>query len=192
MDIREHVVALNEKRARAAKQLNDHLDECHNAHPGEVMSEEERAKEQRISDEIDALEDEIRRFVAREEREKTSAELRDAADAVFGPRWSTARTRRPRRRRFPCLGALRRSRLVRVSGFMAEYANLRAQMRDQGLTGRDLRNALYTDTGSLGSAVPTTMAADAVRVHGGDHRHVRAPTTKITTPAPARTGTSRS
>ena len=53
MDIREHVVALNHNRIKAHKALNDHWDECAKAHPGQPMSEEEKATEKRINDELD-------------------------------------------------------------------------------------------------------------------------------------------
>ena len=179
MDIREHVTALNEKRARAAKQLNDHLDDCHNRHPGEVMSEEEREKETRIQDEIDGLEDEIRRFVNREEREQASAELRDAAESVFGAKAvdDHNKSQEDQFRAWALSGAPGE---FEMTG-MVEYANLRARMRDQGLRGAELRNALYTDTGSVGSAVPTTMAQTLYEYMEATISMFRAPTTKITT-----------
>lgn len=178
MDIREHVIALNEKRARAAKQLNDHLDECHNRHPGEVMSEEEREKETRIQDEIDGLEEEIRRFVAREERERESAKLREAADSVFGPAAVEEHNKRAEDgfRAWVASGA---TGDFELQGMM-QYAQLRAQMRS-GLDGKELRNALLTDTGSIGSAVPTLMASTLYEYLENTIAMFRAPTTKITT-----------
>ena len=180
MDIREHVVALNEKRARAAKQLNDHLDECHNAHPGEVMTAEEREKEERIQAEIDGLEEEIRRFVAREEREQESAKLRNAAESVFGAPAVEEHNKRAEDgfRAWVASGA---NGDFELQG-MLQYAQLRNQMR-AGMEGKELRNALLTDTGSIGSAVPTLMASTLYEYLENTIAMFRAPTTKITTSA---------
>ncbi|MEK7765834.1 MAG: hypothetical protein AAB368_06310, partial [bacterium] len=72
MDIRAHVIALNTERAKAAKALEAHVDECHNAHPGQPMSGEEKQKlesnEARVTRMADA-------FVAREPWEEAVARL---------------------------------------------------------------------------------------------------------------------
>lgn len=183
MDIRAHVVALNEKRAGLAKELNDHIDACHNAHPGEVMTGEERQKEERIQAAIDEIEAEVKRFVDREQNEREGAELRDAAEAVFGTSAVKAQDERNARTedkfRAWALNPAAEGDFV-LEGISA-YANLRNRLREQGLRGADLRNALYTDTGSIGSAVPTIMAQTLYEYMEASISMFRAPTTKITT-----------
>ena len=177
MDIRAHVQALNASRIRATKALNDHWDAV--VKTGEPQSEEDKAVEARIQAEISNLEDEIRRFVAHEERESADAEIRDAMGAVFGEDKIAAADKKAESdfRKWALNGAQGEFEL---HGF-TEYANLRARLRDQGLSGRDLRAALYTDTGSIGSAVPTTMAATLYEYMEATISMFRAPTTKITT-----------
>lgn len=175
-DIQAHVAALNAKRAKAHKELNDHFDSV--IASGRTMNEEEKVVEARILADIEGLEDEIRRFVAHEEREAASAELRDAASAVFGA---------------PAVENAQEDENARLSNWLRnggakefeikgyhEYARMREQMR-AGVVGRDLRNALLSDTGSIGSAVPTDMAASLYEYLEASVAMFRAPTTKINT-----------
>lgn len=175
-DIQAHVAALNAKRAKAHKELNDHFDAV--IASGQPMNEEEKVVEARILADIEGLEDEIRRFVAHEEREQSSAELRDAAQAVFG---APAVDKAQDDENVRLANWLRNggSKEYEVSGFQ-EYAQMRNKMR-QGLAGTDLRNALLTDTGSIGSAVPTDMAAQLYEYMENSIAMFRAPTTKIDT-----------
>lgn len=175
MDIRAHVIALNEKRVRAAKALNDHIDECHKRHPGEVMNAEERATEDRIQAEITELEAEIRRFVDRETREVESAKLREASAAVFGEQTSE--------RAAPSNAF---EKFVRGEGPSSFNVDLRDGRRvveamRAGAEGRDLRNSLLWDTGSIASAVPTDLAATLYQHMTASVALMRMPTTKIFT-----------
>jgi HK97 family phage major capsid protein len=177
MDIRAHVVALNEKRAAASKTLNDHLDDCHARHPGEAMTAEERQTEDRILAEIDGLEDEIRRFVAREEREQRSAELRDASAAVFGEaRVEKAEQSDADRLRAWAKGQGSKQLDIDMSAVINAHQAMAA-----GASGRDLRNSLLWDTGSVGSTVPTTLASTLYEYLEASVALFRAPTTKINT-----------
>jgi len=80
MDIRSHVIALNENRARVVEQLRGELD----ATAGRERSAEEAAKIARMDAEIDGIDAEIREFVARETREQEAAQLRTQTLSVFG------------------------------------------------------------------------------------------------------------
>ena len=72
MDIRAHVIALNEDRARVVEQLRAELD----ATAGRERSAEEAQKIARMDARIDEIDAEVREFVARETREREAATLR--------------------------------------------------------------------------------------------------------------------
>ena len=72
MDIRAHVVALNERRLNVFNQLQAKLDET----AGRERSVEENAVIERMDADIDAIDAEIRSFVARETREQEAAAIR--------------------------------------------------------------------------------------------------------------------
>lgn len=179
MDIRAHVVALNEQRAKAGKALNDHWDACLAAHPGQPMNEEEKAVEARIQADIDSIEDEIRRFVAQETREKDSAELRQEAESLFGGRQIERASNEENDRLTAWLRNGNGPKEYEVQGF-ADIARMKNLMRS-GARGADLRAALLTDTGSIGSAVPTDMAIQLYEYLENSIAMFRAPTTKIDT-----------
>lgn len=186
MEIRDHVVALNAQRLKAAKALNDHLDECYTRHPGEPLSAEERQVEDRINAEIDALEAEVRRFVDRETRESEAAKLRDASAAVFGdrPAGEAQHSALDEFGRF--VRGQSRGNARSDDGKPAFHVDLRAgrnavEAMRAGAEGRDLRNALLWDTGSVGSTVPTDLAATLYQHMTASIALMRMPTTKIFT-----------
>lgn len=80
MDIRAHVIALNENRARVVEQLRAELD----ATAGRERSAEEAQRIARMDARIDEIDAEVREFVARETREREAAELRTQTLSVFG------------------------------------------------------------------------------------------------------------
>ena len=80
MDIRAHVIALNEDRARVVEQLRAELD----ATAGRERSAEEAQRIARMDARIDEIDAEVREFVARETREREAAELRTQTLSVFG------------------------------------------------------------------------------------------------------------
>lgn len=180
MDIRAHVAALNTERARAGKALNDHWDACLAAHPGQPMTEEEKATEARIQADIDRLEDEIRRFVAQETREADSARLREEAEAIFGGRQVEQANNDANQQ---LANWLRNGgpKEFEIHGF-TEIARIKNLM-GRGASGAELRNALLTDTGSIGSAVPTDMAIQLYEYLENSIAMFRAPTTKVDTAA---------
>lgn len=177
MDIQAHIAALNEKRGKAHKALNDHFDSI--VASGRPMNEEEKAVEDRINAEIDQLEDEIRRFVNHEQRERQGAELREQADALFGaPAVDQAVKDINADLRAWMRGEAGKKDFVLTE--TQEVVRLRNAMR-QGASGRDLRNAILSDTGSVGTAVQTTVAAQIYEYMENSIAMFRAPTTKIVT-----------
>lgn len=179
MDIRSHVVALNESRAKAAKALNDHFDECVKAHPGQPMSEEERAVEDRINAEIDALEAEITRFVDQETREQESAKVREAHASLFGP------GKEPEKAQSEVQRFAAWARGEGGSDFHVDFtaASRVVEAVRSGADGRDLRNVISTgplgDSGSL--LVPTDLAATIYQYMTASVAMMRMPTQKINT-----------
>lgn len=176
MDIRAHVIALNEKRLKAAHALQTHIDECHTRHPGETFSEEERAKYDRINDEITTIESEVRAFVDQETREQESATLRAANESLFGaPAVDKAEDNEADtlRKWFRGEG----NRVLDIDLTRAIHA--REAVRN-GADGAELRSLLW-DTGSVGSTVPVTLASTLYEYLEASVAMFRAPTTKVTT-----------
>ena len=155
MDIRAHVIALNTERAKAAKALEAHVDECHAAHPGQPMSGEEKEKLDRINADIDRLEDEVRSFVSMETREQESAQVREAHASIFGAPAPTPDK----------LSEVERfAAWARGDGPNNYHVDLSAGQRlvdavRAGADTRDIRAGLLSDTGSVGSTVPTDLSS---------------------------------
>lgn len=176
MDIRAHVIALNEKRMGAAEALKAHVDECHRAHPGEPMTGEEREKFDRINADIDTLEAEIRSFVDRETRERESAQLREAHAGLFTPATPQA-PQESEVERFAkwARGEVRGDFHVDLSQGQRVVDAMRA-----GADTRELRSLLH-DTGSVGSAVPTDLSSTLYAHMTASVALMNMPTTKVVT-----------
>lgn len=177
MDIHAHIAALNEKRAKAHKALNDHFDKI--ISEGRTMNEEEKQVEARINAEIDELEDEIRRFVNAEQRERQGAELRQEAESLFGAPAVDKAVADVN----AALRAWMRGEGGKKDFVLAEtqdVVRLRNAMRS-GASGKDLRNAILGDTGSVGTAIQTSVAAQIYEYMENSIAMFRAPTTKIVT-----------
>jgi HK97 family phage major capsid protein len=177
MDIRAHVIALNTERAKAAKALETHVDECHAAHPGRPMSGEEKEKLDRINADIDRLEDEVRSFVAMETREQESAKVREAHASIFAAP-APSQDQRSEVDRFAAW--------ARGEGSSEYHVDLSAGQRiveavRAGADARDIRASLLTDTGSVGSAVPTDLSATLYQYMTASVALMNMPTTKIVT-----------
>lgn len=176
MDVRAHVIALNEKRMSAAEALKSHIDECHRAHPGEPMTGEEREKFERINTDIDTLESEIRTFVDQETREQESAKLREAHAGLFAPAQVQERQESEVERFAKWARGEGRSQYhVDLSKGRGVVEAMRA-----GADTRELR-ALLHDTGSVGSAVPTDLASQLYAYMTASVALMSMPTTKIIT-----------
>ncbi len=177
MDIRSHVVALNENRIKAAKALNDHLDECVKTNPGQPLSEEQRTVQDRMTQEIDALEAEITRFVDQETREQESAKVREVHASLFGPAKETDK---------PKSEVDRFTAWARGEGGANFHVDLKAgaeyvEAIRAGANARDLKNVIYTtiDSGSL--LVPTDLSATIYQYMTASVAMMRMPTQKINT-----------
>lgn len=180
MDIRAHVKALNENRLVAAKALNDHLDACVSAHPGQPMTAEEITIENRINDEINALEAEITRFVDRETREQESAKVREVHAALFAPAGDNGNKAPSEVDRFAAW--------ARGEGGKDFHVDLTAGARiveaiRAGAETRDFRNVI--DTGGLGGSgsllVPTDLSSTIYQYMTASVAMMRMPTQKINT-----------
>ncbi len=184
MDIVAHVKALNTERIKAAKALTDHVDECHAAHPGQPMSGEEKEKLDRINADIDRLEAEVRTFVAMETREQESAKVREVHASIFGAP-APAQDQRSEVERFAAW-ARGETRNLDSEGKNSYHVDLSAGKRivdamRAGADARDIRASLLSDTGSVGSTVPTDMSSTLYAYMTAAVQAMAMPTTKIVT-----------
>jgi HK97 family phage major capsid protein len=178
MDIKSHVEALNASRIKAIKALNDHFDSVVAAHPGAPMNEEEKAVEARITAEIDAIEAEVKRFVAQESREQESAKIRETHASLFGVP-DAKKEDRPSE-------ADRLKAWARGAGAPGLDINLAAGKQfveavRAGGNPKDVRAAIYThvDSGSL--LVPTDLSSQIYGYLTDSVAMMAMPTTKIVT-----------
>lgn len=179
MDIRAHVIKLNEQRLNVFNQLQAKLDETE----GRERSEEENQVIARMDADIDRLDAEIREFVVRETREREAAELREAQNRVFGEPANNGRgTPDPDQffrdfLRGAATGDPTAPRYIEVDlrGAMRERELLR-----QGASAEEIR-ALAWDTGSSASLVPTTLSRTLYEYMEASNALFRGPTTKVNT-----------
>lgn len=168
-----HAKALNEKRLRVWDEAKTFLDDIERR--GHEMSGEERAQWDRYNAEIERLDSERDVYLDREKREQESAAIRQAHPGIFGPG------------RGPDEGDTLRQ-FLRSEGFhagarmeipVAPAAKELRLLRE----GRDVHEAraLAWDTGSVASAVPTSMARTLYQYLEASTSMLRAPTTKINT-----------
>lgn len=151
MDIRAHVIALNEDRARVVEQLRAELD----ATAGRERSAEEAQKIARMDARIDEIDAEVREFVARETREREAATLREQTLTVFGDAQVAQRDARAMdafRQWSTTPDHLRGEFEIDIQRAMKERQLLR-----QGASPDEIR-ALAWDATSGSLVVPTTMA----------------------------------
>lgn len=170
MDIRAHVINLNETRARVWEEGKRLLDDT----VGREMSAEERQTWDRLNERLNEIDEQVRSFVAREQREREAAEIREINNSIFGeaPKGKLVDPN-AELRNFLLSGrgsyevdiqpVLRERELLRQGGGVAEF------------------RVLYGDTGNSGSLVPTTLARSLYEFLEGSIAMFRAPTTKITT-----------
>ena len=151
MDIRSHVIALNEDRARVVEALRAELD----ATAGRERTAEEAEKIQRMDADIDRIDAEVREFVARETREREAAELRTQTLSVFGEAQA-------QRRDAQAVDSFRQWALT-PDHLRGEFevdiqrAMKERQLLRQGASPEEIR-ALAWDATSGSLVVPTTMA----------------------------------
>lgn len=197
MDMREHVIALNERKIKINKEQQDFIDDAIKRHPGEPFSAEESQTIARMDADIDAITTEVRSFVEREESAKKDAALREAHASVFGANaleeaektqadgirswmqstrnWFAGNERRNEDR----------DDNGNVTGKNATAFNLagaqrRHELIRQGIDpNSDEARALLWDTGSIASGVPTLVHDQVYQYMTAGIAALRMPTTKI-------------
>jgi HK97 family phage major capsid protein len=187
MDMREHVIALNERRIRINKEQQDLIDRRIKDNPGEPFSEEDRATIARMDADIDALQTEVESFVARETRENDDATLREAHAEVFGTETKLLKQEASWEQRFA--GWARGQENSQETDFEGRGNTLSIDLRPahaimnklrDGATHQEVRTLLW-DTGSIASGVPVTTANTIYQLMTAGIAAFRMPTTKITT-----------
>ncbi len=174
MDIRAHVITLNETRTRVFNELKAVLDDT----AGRERNEEEKAVIARLDARIDELDAEVREYVARATRENEAAELREAQARVFGEAPKASATAAVDELRAFIDASLRGDKVsmeIDLRGARRERELLR-----QGASAEELR-VLAWDTGSSGSLVPTTLARTLYEYMEASNGIWMAPTTRINT-----------
>lgn len=153
MDTNERVKAINASRIadiEAEKALVDSIK------PGDVRTAEQVEQLERIQAAIADKDAQVRDLVAREQRETEAAQLRDNNAKLFGDHQAEKREQREQdslRAWLKMEPHMRGDLEVNIQAAAKER-----QMLRQGASHDEIRNALAWDTGSIASAVPTTMA----------------------------------
>jgi HK97 family phage major capsid protein len=185
MDIREHVIALNERKLNINRQQQVFIDDAIARHPGEGFNEEEKTTIARMDADIDALTAEVATFVAREERTQDDATLREAHANVFGTDEVLAQQERSFEQRFASWA--RGDDQSAEKDFEGKANTLSVDLRPahrimdllrNGATHAEVR-ALLWDTGSIASGVPVTTANTVYQLLTAGIAAFRMPTTKI-------------
>lgn len=154
MDIRAHVIALNEDRARVVEALRAELD----ATAGRERTAEEAEKIKRMDADIDRIDAEVREFVARETREREAAELRANTLSVFGEARAAQNDRKDTDIFRQWLTAPHGSELsTRSFEIDIQRVAKERELLRQGASPEEIR-ALAWDATSGSLVVPTTMA----------------------------------
>lgn len=149
MDVRAHVIKLNETRARVWSELQGVLDDT----AGRERSEEDKAKIARLDARIDEIDAEVRESVTREVREVEAAALREQSMSLIGSARVEARdVRESDTLRAWLAGGAAGDFEVDIRGAARERTLLRS-----GASAEEIR-AIQWDAGSGSLVVPTTMA----------------------------------
>ncbi len=186
-EIRARQLELNNDRLRAWEEGKRLLDDV--AAQKRDLSAEERQTWDRINTEISSIDEQIKLLEIRETRERESAQLREMNERVL----STADLDKHKRdseiavddfRAF-LRGAHNPAWVDPESGKRAFPVDLRMAAAERALIRRNAPEAefraLYWNTGSSGSLVPTTLARSLYEYMEASIAMMRAPTTKITT-----------
>lgn len=178
-DTRSRVVQLNERRMTVWNEAQRFLDDIQRR--GGDMSAADTAQWGRYNDELTDLADEVDKVVARETREAEGAALRDTLPGVFGDA-------RPVDHADAALRSVLRGDIDPKTGRPAtltlpleKVAKERSLLR-QGADAHEIRQLVW-DTGSVGSAVPVSMARTLYEYLEASNAMFRAPTTRINTSA---------
>lgn len=153
MDITARVQAINEARIRDIKAEQDLLDSIK---PGDTRSAEQVEQLERIAAAIADKDAQVQQLVAIDKRETEAAQLRVNDIAMFGERGTDERNQRAENSLKAWL-AMRPEDRGDIE-FNLRGAAMERQLVRQGASPEEIRNALSWDTGSIASAVPTTMS----------------------------------
>jgi HK97 family phage major capsid protein len=182
MDIRAHVIALNETRLRVWNEAQKFLEDTQRAHPGDEMNEEEKTQWLRYNQRINDIDAEVATFVDREKREHEAGVAREAFDATFGTGAADlerAQTERSLRDWFN--GGIKG---VPEIEFDLSRAMKEKQLIRSGADEKELRSILGDGGASGGSLiVPTTMQRSLYEYLEASIAALRMPTTKVNTAA---------
>ena len=176
-DIRSHVVALNTERMKDAEKLKAHIDDWNRDHPGQPMSVEANATLDKINSSISAIDEQVRRYVETETREVESAKIREANASLFSP--APVASSQSEVERFTAWAQGRTD----SKGYEVDLEAGRRMVEAirAGADSRDIRAALYHDTGSSGSLVPTELSSQLYAYMTAAIAPLAMPTTKFTT-----------
>lgn len=180
MDIRSHVVKLNEQRINVIEQIRSELI----ATQGRDRSVEESAKIERMEADCLRIKNEIDEFVAIETRAVEAAQLRQAQESVFGA--MTTNYSAPVKPVDELRAFLRGNGGQRSdNGGRFMEIDIAAAKRELDIIraggGVNELRALAWDTGSSGSLVPTTLARTLYQILEASISVYRMGTTKIST-----------
>jgi HK97 family phage major capsid protein len=180
MDIRAHVVKLNEQRINVIEQIRGELI----ATQGRDRSGEESAKIERMEADCLRIKNEIDEFVAIETRAVEAAQLRQAQESVFGAMTTNYST--PIQPVDELRAFLRgNGGQMSANGGRFMEIDIAAAKREMDIIrmggGANELRALAWDTGSSGSLVPTTLARTLYQILEASISVYRMGTTKIST-----------
>lgn len=173
MDIREHVIKLNETRLRVWEEGKALLDEC----AGREMTGEERQKWERINERLDEIDAQRDSFVSRETREQEQAVAVEALNRQLGEAGAQRKTESEADQLRSFLRGETKTLDIDVRQAMREKELIR------GGASPDEVRALAWDTGSVASAVPTTLSRSLYEYLESSIAAFKLNTTKINTSA---------
>jgi HK97 family phage major capsid protein len=179
MDIRAHVVALNEQRINVIEQIRGELV----ATAGRERTAEETVKIERMEADVARLKAEIDEFVAVETRNAEAVALREAQSFLYGEA-APAKQMSPNEELRALLSG-RGGTVDPVTGQRYMEIDIRGAAREMAVIrnggGVNELRALAWDTGSSASLVPTTLARSLYQYLEAGIAAFRMGTTKINT-----------
>lgn len=153
MEPTSRVKAINEARAHVIAEQRNLLDAIT---PGQERTAEQVDQLARQDAAISEFDAQVRDLVAREQRESENAQLRENAHHLFG---QVETDRHEKRTNDVLRNWLSQPKETRGDLIIdVQNAAKERQMLRSGASPEEIRNALTWDTGSMASAVPTTMA----------------------------------
>lgn len=152
MSVKDQINALHEERNKAIEEERAVLE---SVKAGELPDAEQKAKLDAIDARVRDNDTQVQAIMARESREAEAAKLRAESERVFGAAY-VARDKREQEG----FRAWLETPVHERDDFQLDIRNAmkEREMLRRGASVEEVRNALYSDTGSVGDAVPTTMS----------------------------------